>query len=67
MAKRVRAKNAEDAIEFFLAGASAVAVGTAIFVDPMAPIKVIRGINDYLDERGINSLSDIIGTVDCSK
>jgi len=59
--------NAEDAIEFFLAGASAVAVGTAIFVDPMAPMKVIRGINEYLDERSISSLSDIIGTVDCSK
>ncbi len=55
--------NADDAIEFFLAGADAIAVGTAIFADPMAPMKVIRGINEYLDERGIEKLSDIIGTV----
>jgi dihydroorotate dehydrogenase (NAD+) catalytic subunit len=58
---------AEDAIEFFLAGASAIAVGTAIFVDPMAPIKVIDGINKYLDDNGINSLSEIIGQVDIRK
>lgn len=50
-----------DAIEFFLAGASAVAVGTAIFTDPCAPIKVIDEINRYLDERGIQNLSEIIG------
>lgn len=51
----------EDAIEFFLAGAKAVAVGTAIFADPMAPVKVIRGINDYLDRKGFKSVNDIIG------
>ena len=51
----------EDAIEFFLAGAKAVAVGTAIFADPMAPVKVIRGINDYLDRKGFKSINDIIG------
>lgn len=51
----------EDAVEFFLAGAKAVAVGTAIFADPMAPVKVIKGINDYLDRKGFNSVNDIIG------
>ena len=52
---------AEDAIEFFLAGAKAVAVGTAIFADPLAPIKVICGINEYLDRKGFRSIHDIIG------
>ena len=51
----------EDAVEFLLAGAKAVAVGTAIFADPMAPVKVIKGINDYLDRKGFKSVNDIIG------
>ena len=51
----------EDAVEFFLAGAKAVAVGTAIFADPMVPVKVIKGINDYLDRKGFKSVNDIIG------
>lgn len=55
--------NAEDAIEFLLAGASAVAVGTAIFVDPYAPLKIIDGIREYLEREGIKSVSDIIGKV----
>ena len=53
----------EDAVEFLLAGASAVAVGTAIFADPMAPINVVKGINEYLDKHGIESVSDIVGTM----
>jgi dihydroorotate dehydrogenase (NAD+) catalytic subunit len=53
--------NGDDAIEFILAGASAVAVGTAIFVDPFAPIKVIEGINEYLDKHGCKSVKEIIG------
>jgi dihydroorotate dehydrogenase (NAD+) catalytic subunit len=53
--------NGDDAIEFMLAGASAVAVGTAIFIDPFAPIKVIEGINEYLDKHGCKSVSEIIG------
>eukprot|EP00831_Metopus_contortus_P071880 TRINITY_DN6563_c0_g1_i1.p1 TRINITY_DN6563_c0_g1~~TRINITY_DN6563_c0_g1_i1.p1 ORF type:complete len:289 (+),score=49.00 TRINITY_DN6563_c0_g1_i1:1490-2356(+) len=55
--------NAADAIEFILAGASAIAVGTAIFVDPMAPIKVIAGINEYLDKNNIACVGDIVGKV----
>ena len=53
----------EDAIEFFLAGASAVAVGTAIFADPYAPLKVIDGINAWLDRKGFSSVKEIIGAV----
>ncbi len=54
----------EDAIEFLLAGADAVAVGTAGIVDPYAWIKVRSGINDYLDRNGYNSVKDIVGKVD---
>lgn len=53
----------EDAVEFLLAGASAVAVGTAIFADPLAPIKVIDGINAYLDRHQIASVSELVGAV----
>lgn len=53
----------EDAVEFFLAGASAVAVGTAIFADPMAPLNVLNGIGEWLDRKGIKSVKEIIGAV----
>lgn len=53
----------DDAIEFMLAGASAIAVGTAIFADPYAPIKVLDGINAYLDRHNISSVREIIGAV----
>ncbi|MDD3118593.1 MAG: nitronate monooxygenase, partial [Victivallales bacterium] len=55
--------NGDDAIEFILAGATAVAVGTAIFVDPMAPLQVIDGIERYLEEYGIRHLSELVGAV----
>lgn len=55
---------AEDAIEFFLAGAKAIAVGTAIFADPMAPMKVLDGINSYLDRHKIKSIGDIVGKME---
>ncbi len=54
----------EDAVEMMMAGASAVQVGAAIFTDPFAPVKIIDGINDYLDRKNISSVKDIIGTVD---
>ena len=54
---------AEDAIEFFLAGADAIAVGTAIFSNPTAPMEVIAGIDRWLDAHGIKSLSEIVGAV----
>ncbi|MBN1864498.1 MAG: dihydroorotate dehydrogenase [Victivallales bacterium] len=55
--------NADDAVEFLIAGADAVAVGTAIFADPLAPIKIIDGINKYLDDRQIPQVSDIVGSI----
>jgi dihydroorotate dehydrogenase (NAD+) catalytic subunit len=54
----------EDAIEFMLAGASAVAVGTAIFVDPFAPLKVIKGIEEYLERHGYKSVKEIVGAME---
>jgi dihydroorotate dehydrogenase (NAD+) catalytic subunit len=56
--------NSDDAIEFMLAGASAIAVGTAIFADPYAPLKVIDGINEYLDRNNIAKVSDIVGKIE---
>ena len=53
----------EDAVEFLLAGASAVAVGTAIFADPMSPVKVLHGIEEYLTRHHYTSVNDIIGKV----
>ncbi|MGN0612941.1 MAG: dihydroorotate dehydrogenase [Porcipelethomonas sp.] len=53
----------EDAVEMMMAGATAVQVGAAIFADPYAPVKIIDGINDFLDKKNIPSVKDIIGTV----
>jgi len=53
--------NATDAIEFMLAGASAVQVGTAIFKDPFIPVKIIDGIKNYLERHKMQSVSDLIG------
>jgi dihydroorotate dehydrogenase (NAD+) catalytic subunit len=53
----------EDAVEFLMAGASAVAVGTAIFTDPEAPLKVIAGLDAWLDRHGCQAVADIVGTV----
>lgn len=52
-----------DAVEMMLAGASAVAVGTACFRDPYAPIKVRDGIEAYCKEQGVSNVSEIVGTV----
>ena len=50
-----------DAIEFLLAGASAVAVGTANFVDPFTPLKVIEFIEKYMERHGVSRVSDLVG------
>ena len=55
---------AEDALEYFIAGASAVQVGTANFINPHVTTDVIDGIETFLAERGIASISDIIGTLE---
>lgn len=54
---------AEDAVEMMLAGASAIQMGTAIFGDPYAPVKVCKGIEKYLADNKIEKLSDIVGQV----
>jgi len=50
-----------DAVEFFLAGATAVAVGTALFVDPRTPLYVCEGLFEYLQNRNLSSIRDLIG------
>ena len=52
---------ASDAIEFFIAGATAVQIGTATFIDPEAPVKILEGIENYLAERKFSDISEIIG------
>ena len=52
---------AEDAVEFFLAGASAIAVGTANFCDPSVTTKIIRGLDAYLKQRNLSHISEIVG------
>ncbi len=54
---------AEDAIEFFMAGATAIEIGTANFIDPTVTVKVKQGIADWLERHGCQSLSEIIGVV----
>jgi dihydroorotate dehydrogenase (NAD+) catalytic subunit len=54
-------QNTRDAIEFFLAGASAVAVGTALFLDPTIPIKITDGLATYLEQRGLRHISELVG------
>ncbi|MFL2859967.1 MAG: dihydroorotate dehydrogenase [Pontiellaceae bacterium] len=53
----------EDAIEFFIAGASAVAVGTANFIDPSTAIRVINGIETFLIDKDLNDIKQLVGTV----
>ncbi len=54
---------AEDAIEFLMAGATAIEIGTANFLDPAVTIKVHNGINSWLDAHGCHSVSEIVGVV----
>ena len=55
--------NATDALEFLMAGATAIQIGTANFLDPAVTMKVIDGINTWLDTHGVKNVHDIIGTV----
>ena len=54
----------EDALEFIMAGAAAVAVGTANFHNPYATVEVIEGIRDYMEKNNIVSLDEIKGVID---
>jgi dihydroorotate dehydrogenase (NAD+) catalytic subunit len=54
---------AKDAIEFIMAGATAIEIGTANFIDPAVTIKVRDGINEWLDNHGCKSVTEIIGAL----
>lgn len=54
---------AQDAIEFFMAGATAIEIGTANFLDPAVTMKVRDGINEWLDKHGCHSVSEIVGCI----
>lgn len=56
--------NADDAIAFLLAGATAIEIGTANFIDPAVTVKVAEGINAYLDRHGYRSVKEIIGALE---
>lgn len=55
---------AEDAVEFLLAGASAVAVGAMNFVDPGVTVKIVRGIEEYMERYHVENVTDLIGAVE---
>lgn len=55
--------NWKDAIEMMMAGATTLQIGAALFQNPMAPLEIIEGMEQWLDEHSIANLSDIIGTV----
>lgn len=54
----------QDAVEFILAGASAIGIGTALFVDPATPNKICDGLTEYMDKVGIKKLADLIGALE---
>ncbi len=56
--------NANDAIEFLLAGSSAIQAGTACFIDPLIPVKIIEGIEEYIERHGIREVKDLIGAME---
>jgi dihydroorotate dehydrogenase (NAD+) catalytic subunit len=53
--------SAEDAVEYFLAGAAAVQVGTANFYDPRSPVLVLDGLQTFLRRKGLHSVSSLVG------
>lgn len=55
--------NWEDAVEFMMAGADIISVGTANFIDPFAPINIVSGLEEYAKKNNLNNISEIVGTV----
>jgi dihydroorotate dehydrogenase (NAD+) catalytic subunit len=55
-----------DALEFLLAGASAIQVGTASFIDPQASVNIVKGIEDFLERKGFSDVKQIIGYINRS-
>ncbi len=56
-------RTASDAIEFILAGASAVAVGTASFIEPGCAVEIIEGIKKYCEKHGVSKVSELVGAL----
>ena len=56
---------ASDALEFMLAGATAVAVGTANFMNPCATVQVVQGITTYCEEQGVHDVNELVGALQC--
>lgn len=56
-------RNAEDAIEMILAGASAISVGTANFADPSVTVKIVEGIERYMEKYGVGKITELVGAV----
>jgi dihydroorotate dehydrogenase (NAD+) catalytic subunit len=54
----------QDVVEFLLCGASAVQIGTALFVDPEAPLKIVGGLKTYLQTHKIKSIKDLVGKLE---
>ncbi len=54
----------QDAAEFILAGATAVSIGTALFVDPATPVKVCDGLREYAAQQGVSTLAELVGTLE---
>lgn len=54
----------QDAVEFILAGANAVAIGTALFVDPATPNKIVDGLTEYMRQMKVTRLSDLVGALE---
>lgn len=57
--------NATDAIEFMIAGASAIQVGTALFIDPTTPVQIVKGISEYMEKHKIQAINELIGSLQC--
>jgi len=55
---------AEDAVEYFLAGAQAVQIGTANFQDPKAPMHVLDGLGSFLQKRGMSTVRELVGKIE---
>ncbi len=53
----------QDAVEMLMAGATALQIGTVLFNDPYAPVKINKGLNDFLDSKGMKSVTELSGTV----
>jgi dihydroorotate dehydrogenase (NAD+) catalytic subunit len=59
--------SAQDALEFLIAGATAVGIGTALFYDPMVCRKVNEGIVEYLRARGLRNVTELTGTLNTAR